>query len=392
MVNSRNLYISVLVVIGIVLSCTSRPKPVFDSSKDYKLSSGAITIMTYNVENLFDTEHDQGKSDETYLPLAKKNEQIKAKCRAENRGYYLEECLSKDWNESTLDLKLKRLTDVLAHVKNGEGPDVLILQEVENRGVLEKWRKNYLSRFHYHPALLLEGPDERGIDVGILTRLEAVPPLNLHPLKFIANDKLKQSQISETRGILEANFKLPDGSLLTVLGVHLPSQGNPREMRRQALEQLNKLREGLPKDRMVVVGGDFNITSEEEAQAQFFSDYMQKTWGVSHLMGCKSCKGTHYYGRNESWSFLDVLLVSPNMLDGKSPWVALPESVRVENNSLYQVNRFGGPSRFSEHRKDGVSDHWPLAMEIVKRPIAKIPVMVDEKDKDKVDKDKTVTK
>ncbi|MCH2100039.1 MAG: hypothetical protein MK142_16780, partial [Pseudomonadales bacterium] len=40
-----------------------------------------IRIMTFNVENLFDTTHDEGKNDETYLPLSvKQSDAHRAKC------------------------------------------------------------------------------------------------------------------------------------------------------------------------------------------------------------------------------------------------------------------------------------------------------------------------
>jgi hypothetical protein len=33
----------------------------------------SVSIMAFNVENLFDNTHDESKNDETYLPFAKKN-------------------------------------------------------------------------------------------------------------------------------------------------------------------------------------------------------------------------------------------------------------------------------------------------------------------------------
>jgi hypothetical protein len=260
-----------------VSSCITKPAPLFEPSAHYKPDENAITIMSYNVENLFDTEDDVGKKDETYLPLAKKNERVKAACRVGSRGYYLEQCLTMDWSEAKLARKLERLTDVLKKVRSGKGPDVLILQEVENINVLEIWRKQYLAEFNYKPAILLEGPDERGIDVGVLTRLEVVGKPKLHIAKFVANKNLKKEDISETRGILETTLKLDDGSLLTVLAVHLPSQSNPSEMRKQSLENINKIKSKLPKDRLVVVGGDFNISSDEEVKTGFYGDYLNSS-------------------------------------------------------------------------------------------------------------------
>lgn len=351
-------------ILAVTIQCVT-PEPVF-KGPSYTPAPDSITIMTYNVENLFDTEDDEGKKDESYLPLAKKTESVRARCRLDNKAEYrLKECLDNDWSEAKLDLKLKRLTDVITKVRNGRGPDVLLLQEVENLNVLEIWRKKYLSQLGYKPAILIEGPDERGIDTGILTRLD-IEGSKLHKLSFTANDKLKTSEISETRGILEATLKLPDASLMTVMAVHLPSQSNPAEMRRQAIEQIYKIKESLPKDRLVVVGGDFNISSDEDVDKGFIRTTLKEKWNVSHIVGCKECRGTYYYRRNDSWSFFDLLLTSPNMMPGGTgTWKIVPESIRIENTSLYQNNRFGNPGRFDSDRKDGVSDHWPLALEII---------------------------
>ena len=38
-------------------------------SNEHQASKGALTVMTYNVENLFDSLDDPGKDDETYLPI-----------------------------------------------------------------------------------------------------------------------------------------------------------------------------------------------------------------------------------------------------------------------------------------------------------------------------------
>lgn len=325
--------------------------------------------MTFNVENLFDTEDDPIKNDETFLPLTKKSEAIRAACRVGNNSEWRrKECMERDWNDNLLAMKMKRLTDVLKQVKNGQGPDILIMQEVENRSVLEKWRTEYLADFKYKPAILIEGPDERGIDVGMFTRLEIMDPIKLHTIPFQANAGLKEDQISPTRGILEATMKLPDGTPITVLGVHFPSQGAPTETRKQSLEFVNKIKSQLPADRLVAVGGDFNISSDEEVRTGYIQKTMAKSWGVSHMLGCDGCKGTYYYNGDQAWSFFDIFLISQNMLpEGQAPWKVEPKSIRIENSSYYQTNKHGSPARFDENRKAGVSDHWPLAFDIIKR-------------------------
>jgi endonuclease/exonuclease/phosphatase family metal-dependent hydrolase len=358
--------LSFVLFLFVFSSCVQKPKPVL--TPGYQPPVGSITLMTFNLENLFDTENDPGKHDESFLPLKNKGETVKAACRVSNEtnNYRLKECFTKNWDERVLKMKMKRLTDVVKQVKNGRGPDILIMQEVENLRVLEIWRTQYLADMGYHPALLLEGPDERGIDVGIFTRLEVLGPINLHLIPFKANEQLKD--VRPSRGILEANLKLPDGTPLTVFGVHFPAQAGPTETRRQALDFVDQLKSKLPPDRLVVVGGDFNISRDEDYKTGLLSDKMAKNWGISFKLGCNDCKGTHYYGRDQSWSTFDVFLISQGLLEeGKSPWKLIPESIRIENKSVYQTNRFGAPARFDENRKDGVSDHWPVAMEIMKR-------------------------
>ena len=50
-------------------------------SPRFDQSGSEISVMAYNVENLFDTQHDPGTEDFTYLPLSQKQTpQIKTYC------------------------------------------------------------------------------------------------------------------------------------------------------------------------------------------------------------------------------------------------------------------------------------------------------------------------
>ena len=195
-------------------------------SNDHTSSPNALTVMTYNVENLFDNMDDPGKDDETYLPLsAKKTARHRAKCQQASRDYWVKQCLEVDWSDSKIKRKLGRLADVILQVKEGRGPDVLILQEVENLNILERLRLNHLQAAGYKKSILIEGPDKRGIDVAMLSRLPLKAEPKLHEVLLTKIDKKsgKELPARPTRGILEARFELPDGKPLTVFGVHFPS-------------------------------------------------------------------------------------------------------------------------------------------------------------------------
>lgn len=318
-------------------------------------ASEKVSIMSYNVENLFDTIKDENRNDWEYLPRAQKNtREHKAYCMRQNPNYQ-DDCMNKDWNEKVVAEKMARIADTVLQI-NGVGPDVLILVEVENIRVLKQLNDNYLQKAGYTTVELLEGDDRRGIDIGILSRLPLAGTPVLNKIKF------KQKPAPQTRGIMEVPLKLSNGETLFVLGVHFPSQANPHEQRVDAVATLNDILASKG-NANIVVGGDFNITKEEDRSSQLFTETLGSIWQVSHLVGCSTCEGSHYF--KGGWSFLDALLFSQAMnAQNGSKWRLDVESIRTPTAGKYQM-RNGIPSRFNEKYPTGVSDHLPMYGEII---------------------------
>jgi len=328
--------------------------------------------MAYNVENLFDTVDDPKKRDETYIPLSqKKSQSFKNGCKSISQKFYRQSCLTLDWNDKLLKEKLNRIAKVIRSVNNGQGPDILILEEIENIDVIEQLRKEFLGDLGYTKAILLEGPDRRGIDIGMLTKLPEDGRPQLHKLNLRPGGKLKARRIRPTRGILHSRFKLPGGDRLHVLGVHFPSQANPSEAREQGIELIEKIRKSISKQDYIIVGGDFNITRKEDKKRSLYKKKLAKNWLVSHIVGCEKCPGTHSY--RKKFSFLDALLFSKNLEPGgQQSWVLDPKSIVVANFLDIQNTSAGRPARFENGRdRYGVSDHWPLFARIIKNPALK---------------------
>jgi endonuclease/exonuclease/phosphatase family metal-dependent hydrolase len=322
----------------------------------------AISIMTFNVENLFDTRHDQGKNDLTFLPLAlKQTEEHRQACAKIEVEHWRNQCLHWDWNEQMLDRKMAVVASAILQVGNGRGPDILAMQEVENLGVLERLRTEHLAPAGYAPAILIEGNDDRGIDVAFLTRLELAAKPVLHQIPFAG---VPEERVADTRGILEATFRLPGGALLTGYAVHFPAPFHPTEMRVAAYEFLNQLRAGLPADRAAFAAGDFNTTSSEDRAKSMLDRFARPAWIVVHERGNVGAKGTSYYDRDDSWSFLDMILWSPARQRGDAAWSLREGSVRVANGTPAQVEDGVRPARFELPEGSGVSDHWPLLADI----------------------------
>ncbi len=97
------------------------------SHEQVKIDEGpGLLFMAYNVENLFDTNHDQGKYDYEFLPIEKKQTaDIKKYCNSIEVKRWRDACLDGNWTEDLLREKLKRLSDVVLKLNQGKGPDVL---------------------------------------------------------------------------------------------------------------------------------------------------------------------------------------------------------------------------------------------------------------------------
>ncbi len=63
-------------------------------------------------------------------------------------------------------------------------------------------------------------------------------------------------------------------------------------------------------DYAAFAAGDFNTTRLEDEQERLLDRFARPDWTLAHDVGCGGCQGTHYYGRGESWSFLDMILLA----------------------------------------------------------------------------------
>lgn len=316
-----------------------------------------ISIMTFNVENMFDNLHDKDREDFTYLPLSQKNTtEVKEFCATVKNKFYREECESLDWNNDVVEAKLNLVSGVIRSVDQGKGPDNLLMAEVENLLIVQRLVKEKLSDLGYQTVVLLEGPDMRGIDPAFISKFPQKGKAQMHLIPYTDDDPKALKYAKQSRGILEVTVTLPNKKDLTFLVGHFPSQSNPTAWRAQAITFAKKLMtEYQKKNRFVVLGGDLNITKEEEEKHQFFSTQLSEVGQVSHIVGCKQCEGSHNY--RGGWSFLDVLVFSNNL--NQSGYQLMPESITVVKSKNHTKPN-GTPRRFDAEKKEGVADHFPL--------------------------------
>lgn len=346
---SHNIALAALLVATTASACSTSEPPA------------TVSVMAFNVQNVFDNIDDPGKDDKAYLPVsAKQDDAHIAECNAIPVASWRDECLYLDWSDDAIDHKLGVAARTIQQVNNGRGPDIIALQEIENIGILERLRTEYLGESDYLPAVLVEGTDKRGIDVAFLTRLP-IRNVTLHPLDL---PEKYADRAGDTRGLLEVTFELPDGSLLTGYSVHFPAPFHPTEMRVLAYEHLNDVASQLPHEHNVFAAGDFNTASDEDELQGMLDRFARPFWMVSNDV-CEGCPGTHHYSRDDKWSFLDMVLFSPSA-DAEKAWTIA--SVRLANDFPAQVTRDGTPNRYRSAERTGVSDHWPVLMTLERRP------------------------
>jgi endonuclease/exonuclease/phosphatase family metal-dependent hydrolase len=346
---SHKIAIGALVLAATVSACSSNEVPA------------SVTIMAFNVQNVFDNIDAPGKDDKAYLPIGNKQAEAHiAECNAIPVESWRDECLHLDWSDDAIDHKLNVVAQAIQQVNGGRGPDIIALQEVENVDILERLRTDYLADSNYLPAVLLEGTDVRGIDVAFLSRLPISGAPTLHALVL---PEEFADRAGDTRGLLEATFELPDGSLLTGFSVHFPAPFHPTEMRVFAYEHLDSVRSQVPSGHNVFAAGDFNTTSVENDREGILERFIRPDWVISNDL-CESCEGTQYYSRDESWSFLDMVLFSPSA-DTDNVWTV--SGVEIANAFPAQVTADGTPNRYRSAQRTGVSDHWPVVMTLEPR-------------------------
>ena len=255
------------------------------------VSPSSFTVMSYNVENLFDTSHEKGKKDFTQLPLKKKksSKKIQDFCSEMKNAYYKKSCFELDWNKETYLAKIKNISKVIMAFDEGRGADIISFQEVENKNVLKDLVKYGLSDKGYSYISLIEGPDSRGIDTGVISRYPLIEE-TLHRVNI-----LEESKGRTTRGILESTFRVNKKNV-TIFSNHWPSQGNSDQTRLVASKILASKAVNSNSD-IVIAVGDFNQTHSDSPHGINLNilPLFEDVEVLGRKLSKETALGTHWY-------------------------------------------------------------------------------------------------
>jgi hypothetical protein len=357
------------------------------------ISAATIEVMSYNVENLFDTVHDKGKNDWTFMPNSKEK---RKECSKVKSHYRKQECYETDWTEKHLAIKLNQIKNVILKERK-KLPEILGLVEIENERVVGQLA-NVLGYKNY---MVSNSPDYRGIDLAILYKDSKDFRFVNKREHALTGDYFKKRP---TRNIFEVEFLIGGQYPLHIFVNHWPSLGNPDHARVAAATLLKSRIEEILKTNKkasAIAMGDFNTIPELKKKGNkhpyrnvLLKDSpvvdMHSTFHDNKKIDIKTKKlippGTYFYKRGNTWNLLDRAFVTKNLLDGKGLDVDLksyriyaPDFITEKFVNHFEEDDygdmktkssgFGTPKRY-EHKarsaeQAGYSDHFPIVFNLI---------------------------
>ena len=289
------------------------------------VAESSLRIVSYNVENLFDTKHDTLKNDSSFLPDGMHH-----------------------WTYHRYQTKIDRIAQVLMNIAGWESIPLVGLCEVENARCLRNLCYE-LRRFHYK-YVHYDSPDERGVDVALLYDSTRVSILNRRALSPSLDG-------DATRDILYVSALYEQRDTIHVMMCHLPSQlggASASDWKRQRVKSLIQSQIDsillLQPSANIVVLGDMNTSVQDDLR------------GMYNLMLPiqKMGQGTHKY--QGIWTCLDQFYVSPSIVSRSVASIFSPQWLLEEDTKYldYKPRRTYIGYRYN----DGYSDHLPIILHI----------------------------
>ena len=323
--------------------------------------SGSVRLAAFNVENLFDGEDDpklSGADDD--LPMR------------------------------TDETRLKNLASIIRQLD----ADVLALEEVESEACLKWFRDTYLKDMGYEHLASREVGYYRGVEQSVLSRfpierVETFMDLRLAdaasriPADAAAQkkggwakpDKLEKPGFQ--RSPLQADIRLPDGSLLHLFVVHFKAGGkkyaHQRELESLAVVGLVDALRAKDAQAQVAVVGDFNASPNDKTARLMREKELGGLVSAYEVRpesdrGGKGAKGDQAEGGKASAKYLthsfvgdegkpiqrtiDYIMLSPSLLEKAQP------------GSFFVLGLPKGLDSNERRPKGYASDHNPIAVDL----------------------------
>ena len=317
-------------------------------------------IGFYNLENLFDTCHDEGKRDYEFLP----------------DGSYR-------WNGVKYTHKLHNMARVLADMGTDVLPNIgcaaIGVSEVENSKALDDLIAQEPLRARNIKYVHIEGPDKRGVDCAMLYNPALFTVKNKNLLPYVPDETMPENYT--TRGFLIIDGELA-GEPVTIIVNHWPSRFAGSPYRERAAVQVCAIKDSIlaahPKTKIFVMGDmnddPTNKSMKEMLRAKAEIKDVKEGDMYNPWYNILVKQGTGTLSYQGSWNLFDQIVMSPNLLnkDGRKDFSEL----KFWKNQIFRRDYlFQSEGRYKGNPKrthaggiwlDGYSDHLPVVVYVAK--------------------------
>jgi hypothetical protein len=277
----------------------------------------ALSISFWNLQNFYGAS---GLQNMEFSPI--NHPQKKSYCQKNKKGWMKRKCLYTHWTEQKSKSRSEVFKEEIGLLPKS---DLWCFVEVESKHLVN-------SLFDSSEKRLVIGVEQnpRGQNIYCALSREIVPSFLSYRIFQVKDGQRK---------VLEIRLKYGK-KIIYLLVLHLPSQF---QNDRQRAYSLTKIISMYRKKKFIVLG-DFNMRSEELKKF----DYLKVNWRQSKV------GGTYYYKKEKAYENFDQFLSNFGFFDA---------SILVPKRRDYSRG-LTIPLKYSFSKAHGLSDHFPIRMEI----------------------------
>lgn len=352
-------------IIGMILFLTSYAQE--DSTIASTLPTEGCQIRCiafYNLENLFDTLHDEGKNDYEYLPDGKMQwTGLKYRNKIHNMSYALSQ-LGTDYDS--------------------RGPICIGVSEVENIGCLKDIVVDIKQYGRNYEPILLEGPDRRGVDVGFLYNPEFFKPVNIKGYTLYAH-YADGGEVHSRYQLLVSGYMLGEHpEKIHILVNHWPSRYGGELSSRATRDTAAMLTKYIcdsiytkeDKAKIVIMGDlnddPFNHSTADVLGARKTREEVEPH-GYFNTLWLKLDKGIGSLAYQGSWNLFDQIIISEPLMNAKledGKWTYWKSQIfNKPFLTVQEGTEKGTPLRTHKSGawQNGYSDHYPTMIYLLRK-------------------------
>ena len=311
----------------------------------------SMTVVFYNVENLFDTVDDPNTDDDEFTPNG-----------------------DRKWNSSKYWNKLEHISKTLVAIDEENAPEIIGFCEIENETVISDLVNRSPLRHLDYSYVVTESKDRRGIDVALLYKKRYFRIISSNEIEV----DISALNGRATRDILHITGRVATGDTVDIFVCHWPSrlggidETNP--LRAKAAGVLKKSIEQLYKTRRkpyIIAMGDFNDDSEALSIREVLGAYpSEKAYQLEdrNLVTLLDHQHNGSYRYNGEWETYDHFIVSATFTNGTGCLQATNAGICNLDFLLEDDTKYGGKKPFRNYNgyryQNGYSDHLPIVFNI----------------------------